>query len=106
MNQIEPYPLPKKRILIIKDVPNLAVEEGGGMLAIPNGLGQGITQIIQQWEKDEHDQKPNVDNVQIVERMAIGCKNQMVTLTKEGSKKLQQCENHDESKGMKEVASF
>ena len=72
------------------------------MLAIPNGLDQGVTQIIQQWKKDERDQKTNVDKVQILERMAIECKNQMATLTEEGSKKLQQCEKADgESEGKK-----
>ena len=56
-------------MLSIKDVPNQVMEEGEEMLAIPNGLDQGVTQIIQQWKKDEHDQKTNVDSVQILERM-------------------------------------
>ena len=66
------------------------------MLAIPNGPDQGIAQIIQQWKQGEHDQEANVDNVQILERMATECKNQMITLTEEGSKKLQQWENQAE----------
>ena len=58
-------------MLCIKDVPNLAMGEGKEMLEMPNGLGRGIAKIIQQWKQDEHDQTTNVDNVPILERMAI-----------------------------------
>ena len=57
------------------------MEEGKEMLEISNGLDKGVAQIIQQWMQDEHDQKTNVDDVHILDRMAIECENQMITLT-------------------------
>ena len=76
------------------------------MLEIPNELGRGIAQIIQQWKQDEHDQKTNVDNVQILERMAIGRKDQMIELTEEGSMKLQQCEMAEREKEQERSGVF
>ena len=83
-DQNDPYRSPKKMMLRIRDVPSLLMLEGKEMLAIPNGPDQGIVQILQQRNQDVHDQKINGDNVQILERMVGGCKNQMTTLTEEG----------------------
>ena len=73
-DQNDPYQSPQKRMLGIKDVPSLVTLEGKEMLAIPNGLDQGIIQILQQWKQDVHDQRINGDNVQIIERMVGGVK--------------------------------
>ena len=52
--QIEPYPLQKKRMSSIKDVPNQVMGEGKEMLAIPNWSDQGVAKIIQHRKKGEH----------------------------------------------------
>ena len=65
----------KRRMLSIQDVPNLLVTEGIEILAIPNKLDMEIKQVLQQRNKDGHDQSDNVDNVQILERMVcVGVK--------------------------------
>ena len=75
----------------IQDVPNLLVTKGIGILAIPNKLDIEIKQVLQQCKQDGNGQGDNVDNVQIVGRMANGSKNQMITLSESGMAKLQKC---------------
>ena len=71
------------------------------MLAIPSRLGQGITQVLQQRKQGGSDQRANDDDVQILVRTVCVCgrgRNQMITLTEEGSGELQKCENQEERK--------
>ena len=93
---VEPYPLSKRRMLSIKDVPNLVAEEGSGILAIPGRLDKEIKKIIIQRKQDERGKNREVCNVQILERMVCGCKNQMITLREGGLVKLQQGVNQAE----------
>ena len=83
-------------MLSVKDVPNLVAEEGGEILAIPGRLDKEIKKIIIQCKQDEHDKNREVGNVQILERMACGCKNQMITLDEGGLMKSQQSTNQAE----------
>ena len=78
-------------MLSIKDVPNLVAEEGSGILAIPGRLDKEIKKIIIQRKQDERGKNREVCNVQILERMVCGCKNQTIALTEGGLEKLQQC---------------
>ena len=60
---------------IIQDVPNLLLTEGNGILAIPNKSDIETKQVLQQRKQDGHGQSDyvgDVQNVQILERMAIG----------------------------------
>ena len=66
------------------------------MLALPNGLGKEIVQILQHWMQDVHDQKINGGDVQILERMVGGCKRQMITSSEGGLMKLQQCGDRED----------
>ena len=61
-------------MLSIHDVPNLLVEEGIGILEIRNKSDIEIKQVSQQCKQDGHGQSDNVENVQILERMARGLK--------------------------------
>ena len=88
--RIDPYASPKKRMLNIRDVPNLVMNEGKQIIAIPSALDKEATQIIQLRQQDVHEQKIDSDNVQILERMVGGCKNQLIALTEDGMLKLQQ----------------
>ena len=64
------YHSPKKSMLRIRDVLSLVMVEEKEMLEIPNGPDKEIVQILQHWkEQDVHDQKINVGDVQILERM-------------------------------------
>ena len=89
--QNDPYPSPKKRMLSIRGVPNLAMVEGWEMIAIPNGSDKEIAQILQRRKQDVHDPKINGGNVQILEIMLDECKRQIITLTEDGVVKLQKC---------------
>ena len=44
-------------MLSIRDVPNLATVGGKEMVALPNGLGKEIAQILQHRKQDVRDQK-------------------------------------------------
>ena len=83
-------------MLSVKDVPNLVAEEGGEILAIPGRLDKEIKKIIIQCKQDEHDKKHEVGNVRILERLACGCKNQMITLDEGWLMKLPQSVNQAE----------
>ena len=53
-------------------------------------LDKEAAQIIQLRKQDVHEQKLYSDNVQILESMVGGCKNQQITLTEDGMMKMQQ----------------
>ena len=67
--------------------------EGKEMLAIPSRLYIEIKQVVQHWNQDGHGQNDNVGNVQILERMVRGGKNETIALYEGGLMKLQQCVN-------------
>ena len=63
----------------------------------------GIRQILQQCNQDGHGQSESGGNVQILERMARGSKEQMITLAEGGMMKLKQmCINQADGKKAEE----
>ena len=73
-------------------------DEWGRMevMAIQKGLGKRVVEAIQLWKHDIHTHGANSGNVQILEKMAGACKNQLVTLTGDGAKRLRLCGNQAE----------
>ena len=100
----EPYPLSKRRMLSIKDVPNLVAEEGSEILAISGRLSEEIKKIIIQRKQGENGTNHEVGKVQILERMVCGLKkNQMITLAEGGLGKLQRSVNQAKRQKLEDI---
>ena len=80
----------------IQDAPRVSGAEGGEILAIPTRIENEFTQVIIQCDQGEHGRNGGGDHVQIIERVACVSKVQMITLSENGMKKLQQCTDYAE----------
>ena len=65
-------------------------------MTIPALLDKQVVEVIRQWKQDIRDQEANNGNVQILENMVGACKKQLVALSEEGVRKMQQFGNQAE----------
>ena len=70
-------------------------------MAIPGLLGSKVTKIIQPWKQARHEQDTSSGNgnVQILEQLIGGCKNQLIAVAKTGTRKLHLCMDQEELGG-------
>ena len=74
----------------IQDVPRILEIEGKEILAIPTRIESELRQVILQCGQGTHGRSDGGDNVQILERVVCISKEQMITLSENGMKKIQQ----------------
>ena len=82
--------------MVLQDSPRKIKEEGREITAIPALSDKQVVDIIQQWKLDIHNQDTRNGNVQILESMVGECKNQWITVAKEGVRKLQRRNSQSE----------
>ena len=68
-------------------------------MEIPGLLDKQVIEIIQQWKQDIRDQDTSNGIVQIPESMVGECKNQLITVSEEGVRKLHRCNSQAEQEG-------